>query len=184
MDFGISLESASRSSAVMLLWKATAAFQVTKQAAVPPGSPSPGQKGGRLLFFQAGSSWIIHLDLRSILVCSVVSFSALRATHQSDPGGQQSSKEPMFLWSHSEMTCFKLVINLCWPATCLPLQMSWTPLPHSSANFWKKESVSILSGGRKTKSLSPLTQPAIENSMQMSTASILRKSFCEVRKLP
>lgn len=56
VDFGISLESASRSSAVMLLWKATAAFQVTKQAAVPPGSPSPGQKGGRLLFFQAGSS--------------------------------------------------------------------------------------------------------------------------------
>ena len=56
VDFGISLESASRYSVVMLLWKAIAAFQVTKQTPVPPGSLSPGQKGGRLVFFQAGSS--------------------------------------------------------------------------------------------------------------------------------
>lgn len=57
VDFGISLESASRYSFFYVALEGfVSSLPSHKANSGPRGSPSPGQKGGELAFFQAGSA--------------------------------------------------------------------------------------------------------------------------------
>lgn len=155
VDFGFLWEVPITHSFFMLFWKAVSRLLSYKANSVPKGSPSAGQKGGTLCFSRQREHAQYTCNLLSFPGPRLQPASLLRSPTSTCHWWSvrsQCSCEPTSEWLASQP-----VINLGWTATCLPLQTSWAPLPHLSASFWKKESVSVLFGGKDKRPVSLYT---------------------------
>lgn len=147
----------------MLLWKAVSSLPSHKANSVPNGSRNPGQKGGKLVFFQAGSAWKIHLQpaqLPQVLLCSQLLCS--------------KDCTSICRWWSAEQQRANVFVNLqqndllpSWWSICVGRQhvclYKWAgPLCHVSLPTFERKSLLQFFLGVKTKSLSPFTQPATE----------------------
>lgn len=132
--------------------KPQAAFPVTKQTRSLRGLQTQVRKVGPLCFSRQGVHGSYPRDLPSFpALSSAAGLSAQRAPHQSVADGQRSSTEPVFLWTCSRRTCFPAGDQSVLDGSMFASTNELDPLPSTSANLWKKESVSILFGGEGKK---------------------------------
>lgn len=164
--------------------KPQAAFPVTKQTRSLRGLQTQVRKVGPCVF--PGRACMDH-TLATCLAsprCPLQPASPLRELRINlslmVSGAAQSQ---CFCEPAAEGLASQLVISLCWTAACLPLQMSWT-LCHLPLPTCERKSLFPFFSGVKAKSLPLFTQPAMDQSMQISAAGVLRKVRAEVRKLP